>query len=258
MKNPIFRLFLAGAVSAAAFAVTPAAAQDDVPSLKGKTIGVTSIGNEHYWNIKAFQGAIDEIKRLGGTPIGLDAGYVNSKQIAQIQTLIAQKPDAIIEELGTAAALEPSFKKITDAGIPLFTLDTGTSYAVNVTTSDNWRIGEELALKLVSDIGGEGNILVFNGFYSVTPVAIRYDQLQNVLKYYPKVKIISPELKEVIPNTVQNSQTQITEILNKYPKGEIKAIWSAWDVPRTARRRHCRRPAARRSRPTASTAAPTS
>ena len=231
MKNSIFGLILASAVSAAALAAVPAVAQDDVPSLKGKTIGVTSIGNEHYWNIKAFQGAIDEIKRLGGTPIGLDAGYVDAKQLAQIQTLIAQKPDAIIEELGTAAALEPSFKKITGAGIPLFTLDTGSPYAVNVTTSDNWRIGEELALKLVSDIGGEGNIVVFNGFYSVTPVAIRYDQLQNVLKYYPKVKIISPELKEVIPNTVQDAQTQITEILNKYPKGEIKAIWSAWDVP---------------------------
>jgi len=102
---------------------------------------------------------------------------------------------------------------------------------VNVTTSDNWRIGEELALKLVSDIGGEGNIVVFNGFYSVTPVAIRYDQLRNVLKYYPKVHIIDPELKEVIPNTVQDSQTQITELVNKYPKGQIKAIWSAWDVP---------------------------
>jgi ribose transport system substrate-binding protein len=223
---------LATAFLVATFGASAAlGATDDVPSLKGKTIGVTTIGIEHYWNIKAYQGVLDEIKRLGGTAIGLDAGYVDSKQISQIQTLISQKPDAIIEELGTASALEPSFKKITDAGIPLFTLDTGTTYATNVTTSDNWRIGEELALKLVSDIGGEGNIVVFNGFYSVTPVAIRYDQLRNVLKYYPKVHIIDPELKEVIPNTVQDSQTQITELLNKYPKGQIKAIWSAWDVP---------------------------
>ena len=224
------KIFKLAATLAAALLATGAASAEEL-TLKGKTIGVTSIGNEHYWNIKAYQGAIDEITKLGGTPIGLDAGYVDSKQIAQIQTLVTQKPDAIIEELGTAAALEPSFKKITDAGIPLFTLDTGTSYAVNVTTSDNWRIGEELALTLVSDIGGEGNIVVFNGFYSVTPVAIRYDQLRNVLKYYPKVHIIEPELKEVIPNTVQDAQTQITELLNKYPKGQIKAIWSAWDVP---------------------------
>jgi len=214
-----------------ALASTTAHADEDVPSLKGKTIGISSAGNDHDWNIKAYQGAVDEVKRLGGTVIGLDAGWVDSKQISQIQTLISQKPDAIIEELGTAAALEPAFKKVREAGIPLFTLDTNTSYSINTVTSDNWHIGEELALKLVSDIGGEGNIIVFNGFYSVTPCAIRYDQLKSVLKYYPKVHVIEPELKEVIPNTVLDAQTQISEILNKYPKGEIKAIWSSWDVP---------------------------
>jgi ribose transport system substrate-binding protein len=77
----------------------------------------------------------------------------------------------------------------------------------------------------VSDIGGEGNIVVFNGFYGVTPCAIRYDQLVNVTKYFPKIKIIQPELRDVIPNTVQDAFTQITAILNKYPeKGSIKAI----------------------------------
>jgi ribose transport system substrate-binding protein len=206
-------------------------ATDNAPlSLTGKSVAISSIGNQLYWNNKAYQGAIDEIKALGGTAIGLDAGYVDSKQIGQIQTLIRQKPAAIIEELGTASALEPSFKQIREAGIPLFTIDTGSDYAINVATSDNWHIGEELALKLVSDIGGEGNIVVFNGFYSVTSCGIRYDQLNEVLKHYPKIHIIQ-ELKEVVPNTAQDARTQITEILNKYPKGQIKAIWSAWDVP---------------------------
>jgi ribose transport system substrate-binding protein len=46
------------------------------------------------------------------------------------------------------------------------------------------------------------------------------------------VKILQPELRDVIPNTVQDAFTQITAILNKYPeKGSIKAIWSAWDIP---------------------------
>ncbi|MGO8536240.1 hypothetical protein ACC756_39340, partial [Rhizobium ruizarguesonis] len=57
----------------------------------------------------------------------------------------------------------------------------------------------------LSDIGGEGNIVVFNGFYGVTPCAIRYEQLVNVVKYFPKVKILQPELREVIPNTVQDA-----------------------------------------------------
>src|SRR3954463_9378754 len=79
---------------------TPAAASTGdnaapVPSLKGKRIGITVAGTDHYWDLKAYQGAVDEVKRLGGTPIALDAGRNDNRQIAQIQTLIAQKPDAI-------------------------------------------------------------------------------------------------------------------------------------------------------------------
>ena len=152
--------------------------------------------------------------------------------MSQLQTLIAQKPDAIVQILGTLSVIDPWLKKARDAGIPVLTVDVGSTHSINNTTSDNWGIGKDLALQLVSDIGGEGNIVVFNGFYGVTPCAIRYDQLVNVVKYFPKVKILEPELRDVIPNTVQDAFTQITALLNKYPeKGSIKAIWSAWDIP---------------------------
>jgi ribose transport system substrate-binding protein len=145
--------------------------------------------------------------------------------------LIAQKPDAIIEQLGTLTVLEPWLQKIRKAGIPLFTTDTASPSSINDTTSDNFYIGEQLAVQLANDIHGEGNILVFNGFYGVPVCAIRYDELKEVLKFYPKIKIIQPELRDVIPNTVQSAYAQITEMLTKYPKGSISAIWSAWDVP---------------------------
>lgn len=168
-----------------------AAPNGEVPSLQGKRIGITVAGTDHYWDLKAYQGQVDEVKRLGGTPIALDGGRKEAQQIGQIQTLIAQKPDAIIETLGTASVLEPWLKKIRAAGIPLFTVDTASPSSINVTTSDNFYIGEQLALKMVNDLHGEGNILVFNGFYGVPVVAMRYDQLKAVLKWYPKIKSFS-------------------------------------------------------------------
>ena len=204
----------------------------DVPSLKGKRIGITVIGTEHYWDLKAYQGQIDEVKRLGGTAIALDGGRNDSRQISQIQTLIAQKPDVIIEQLGDGPVLQPWLKKIRAAGIPLFTVDTISPYSINDTTSDNYGIGEKLALQLASDIKGKGNILVFNGFYSVPVCAIRYDELKLVLRAFPQIHIIQPELRDVIPNTVQSAYSQVTDMLQKYPnKGDIAAVWSAWDVP---------------------------
>jgi ribose transport system substrate-binding protein len=214
-----------------ASAALSAPATADVPSLKGKRIGISVAGTEHYWDLKAYQGQIDEVKRLGGIAIALDGGRKDSQQIAQLQTLIAQKPDAIIEQLGTASVLEPWLKKIREAGIPLFTVDTTSPSSINVTTSDNFYIGEQLALKLVNDLHGEGNILVFNGFYGVPVIAMRYDELRAVLKWYPKIRIIQPELRDVIPNTVQDAYSQVSQLLNKYPKGTVQAIWAAWDVP---------------------------
>jgi ribose transport system substrate-binding protein len=223
---------LAGLALAASLAAIGTARADDVPSLKGKRIGITVIGTEHYWDLKAYQGQIDEVKRLGGTPIALDGGRNDSRQISQIQTLIAQKPDAIVEQLGNGPVLQPWLKKIRAAGIPLFTVDTISPHSINDTTSDNYSIGEKLALQLASDIRGRGNILVFNGFYSVPVCAIRYDELKLVLKAFPDIHIIQPELRDVIPNTVQNAYAQVTDMLQKYPnKGDIAAIWSAWDVP---------------------------
>jgi ribose transport system substrate-binding protein len=229
LKRALMGLAVTTSLTAGALAVAHA---QDVPSLKGKRIGITVIGTEHYWDLKAYQGQIDEVKRLGGTAIALDGGRNDSRQISQIQTLIAQKPDVIIEQLGDGPVLQPWLKKIRAAGIPLFTVDTISPYSINDTTSDNYGIGEKLALQLASDIKGRGNILVFNGFYSVPVCAIRYDELKLVLRAFPDIHIIQPELRDVIPNTVQSAYSQVTDELQKYPnKGDIAAVWSAWDVP---------------------------
>lgn len=230
MNNVIrtFALLLAGTM----FSAAHAADAPDVPSLAGKRIGITTVGTSHYWDLKAYQAQIAEVKRLGGTPIALDAGRDDKRQIAQIQTLIAQHPDAVIEELGNVTVLEPWLRRIRSAGIPLFTVDTVSPSSINDTTSDNHKIGRELAEQLVADLHGHGSIIVFNGFYSVPVCAIRYDELQAVLKRNPGITVIQPELREVIPNTVHNAYAQITEILSKYPnKGSIAAVWSAWDIP---------------------------
>ncbi len=226
------KIALAALASACWTAAATTLAHADALSLKGKLIGVTVIGTEHYWDLRAYQGQIDEVKRLGGTVIALDAGRNDSRQINQIQTLIAQKPDAIIEQLGNGPVLQPWLRKIRAAGIPLFTVDTISPSSLNDTTSDNYGIGEKLALQMASDLGGKGKILVFNGFYSVPVCAIRYDELRLVLKAFPGITIIQPELRDVIPNTVQSAYAQVTEMLSKYPHdGDVSAVWSAWDVP---------------------------
>ncbi|RMT95382.1 hypothetical protein ALP39_03399 [Pseudomonas marginalis pv. marginalis] len=187
-------------------AVVQAADGDDaVPSLAGKRIAVSMTGTSHYFDIKAFQAQVDEIKRLGGTPITLDAGRNDKNLVTQLQTVVTQKPDAVIQTLGTLSVIDPWLKRISKAGIPLFTIDAPSQYSLNNTTSDNVATGKALADQLIKDAGGKGKILVFNGFYGVPVCAIRYDQLKLALKDHPQLEIIQPELRDVIPNTVQDA-----------------------------------------------------
>lgn len=230
-RRNILKATAAVGAAAALSQVTPAFAAGEL-SLKGKRIGISATGTDHYFDLQTYNAQVDEVKKLGGEPIAVDAGRNDGKLVSQLQTLVAQKPDAIIQTLGTLSVIDPWLKKARDAGIPVLTVDVGSVNSLNNSTSDNWGIGKDLALQLVADIGGQGKIVVFNGFYGVTPCAIRYDQLVNVIKYFPGIEIVQPELRDVIPNTVQDAFTQITAIVNKYPeKGSIKAIWSAWDIP---------------------------
>ena len=225
------RGLIAATAFAAAVSLAPAAMAQGM-SLEGKTVGVTVIGTDHHWDLMAYRGQIDQLEELGAEVIALDAGRNDQTQISQIQTLIAQQPDAIIEQLGNLDVLNPWLERITQAGIPLFTVDTATPHAINNTTSNNYNIGAELALQMVQDMAGEGKVAVFNGFYSVPVCKIRYDQLMYVLESFPNIEVIQPELRDVIPNTVQQAYSDVTDIMTQYGADSgLKSFWACWDVP---------------------------
>ena len=220
-------------VLSAALAITPfAPVVAEELSLDGKTIGMTVIGTSHHWDFMAYRGQIETIERLGGRVIALDAHHDDQTQITHIRELIAKRPHAIIEQLGNIHVLEPWLKRIRDAGIPLFTVDTVTEHAINNTTSNNYGIGSDIALQMVQDMAGVGKVLVFNGFYTVPVCKIRYDQLRYVMESFPRIELIAPELRDVIPNTERQAYADVTEMLARYgPDSGLKAIWACWDRP---------------------------
>lgn len=232
MSNTLKSKVMLGVSVAVLAASLAGAVQAQELTLEGKTIGITAIGTDHDWDLLAYQAQIDEIERLGGTAIALDAGRNDQTQVSQIQTLIAQQPDAIIEQLGNLDVLNPWLQKIKDAGIPLFTVDTATPLAINNSTSNNYGIGSDLALQMVKDMGGTGKVVIFNGFNSVPVCKIRLDQVKYVLSAFSDIEIVDPELRDVIPNTVQQAYNDTTDMLTKYGADSgLKAIVACWEVP---------------------------
>lgn len=230
MEFKLVRSMLLGLALAATTHV--AAAQDEGLSLEGKVIGITTIRSDNQADRLFYQSAIREAERLGAEVIALDAQSNDQTHVSQIQTLIAQRPDAIVEILGNVDVLNPWLARIKEAGIPLVTIDTNSPSADNVVASNNYNIGIDYATQLVNDLGGSGNVLVFNGFYNVPPCRIRYDMLMYLLKDFPEVNVIEPELRDVIPNTAQRAYSDMTDMLTRHPgEGDIGAVWACWDVP---------------------------
>lgn len=201
-------------------------------SLEGKTIGIAVVGTDHYWDRTAFNSAVATVEELGGTAIAVDGERDDQRHIANHENLVAQEPDAIISILGAADVMAPVFEKIQDADIPLFTIDHPSIYSVNNSTSDNYYIGELVGRTLAEELGGEGKVAVFNGFYGVRICQQRYDLFKYVLQDYPGIEILEPELQDVVPNTIEDARQKTADLLLKYPEGTIDAIHIAcWDIP---------------------------
>jgi ribose transport system substrate-binding protein len=214
-----------------AVSTSAAVAAADVPSLDGKTVGVAAKDIVHDFSRVVYDSVQSRITELGGTVIATQAEAKDDKHIADIENLVSQEPDAIIVILGDATTLGPVLKKVDEAGIALFTIDNVSEFSKNNVTSDNWQIGSTLARTIAEDIGGTGQILVFNGFPGVAPCRIRYNELKLVLEDYPNISIITPELQDKYEGTVEDAKQQISDALQRLPEGEISAIWSCWDIP---------------------------
>ncbi|MDI3280246.1 MAG: substrate-binding domain-containing protein [Bacillota bacterium] len=193
-------------------------------------IGVAAIGLEHTWDIKAFNGAMDRIKELGGEAIGLDGERKTQKHIDNLETLLQMKPDAIIIVLGYKDIMDPVLEKITRAGIPIVTADFPTQYSLCNVSSSNEVMGRMIAEKMAQDLGYKGNIVSF--YRPGSPIAeTRRRMLQEVLDKYPGLKIVA-EQPYVIPGTVPHAMSVMENLLIANPKkGQIDAVWSLFDQP---------------------------
>jgi len=99
-------------------------------SLQGKTVGVAVVGTQHFWDREAFKGATAEVEKLGGKVIAVDGGRDNQVHANNHDILLSRKVDAVISILGDSA-VEPKFKALRDAGIPVFTVDHVSPHSVN-------------------------------------------------------------------------------------------------------------------------------
>jgi ribose transport system substrate-binding protein len=148
-----------------------------------------------------------------------------SKQVSDVESLIAQGVKVLIISPVTADALTPVVKQAMDAGVPVVTLDRKVNTEVTAHIgADNVLIGETAGRFVCQTLNGEGNVIEIQGTAGASATIDRHDAFHRVLKEEcPNVKVVADQ----VANYVREPAIKFMEdMLQRFPAGEIDLVYA--------------------------------
>ncbi|VBB07256.1 Hypothetical protein LUCI_2500 [Lucifera butyrica] len=208
-----------------------------------KTIGVLLCDFSDQFQTYMLDGMKQAAEKLKGDNIDvvyMDAKYDSSKQMSQMENLIAQKVDVIVVMPVDSEAAKPMVAEAVKAKIPVISVNrplANQDQAVSYVGSDSVYSGELEAQKMADLLGGKGDIVVLEGTYGHQPQIERKQGYDNILKKYPGIKVVASQTGEwyrdkgmkVMENWLQ-SNMHIDGVLaenDEMALGALKAIEDA-------------------------------
>ena len=151
-----------------------------------------------------------------------DAQQDNSKQIAQIETFIRQKPDLLIVAPNERAPLTNIMGEAIKAGIPTICLERDI-LEPNYTTyirCDNFKIGQAAGEFIVNHLTkkyGEpkGKIVEIRGLLGVEGEINRYNGAHQFFDKYPKIEVIHEAVADWLQSKGRERMIEILRVQDK-------------------------------------------
>ena len=210
---------------------TAAQAAGEAAKVENKTGKKIKVGYDIYflgnsWSVQLYQEFKWNAENLYKDD--LEVTYVQSdndvsKQIANLEDLIAQGVDVIITTPCDTTAINSTLEEAMDAGIKVVllcaTID-GDSYDT-VVTVDEKDFGATGAQWLADQLDGKGNIGVLNGISGFSSNTLRYEGAKSVFDKYPDIKVLAAEDANW---DYAAAKTVTSDLLATYP--EIDGVWS--------------------------------
>src|SRR5579875_423109 len=149
------------------------------------------------------------------------AGNSTTQQISQIDDLILKHVKVILVDATSTTGLNSVIAKATAAGIKVVNFDTPVSAKQAYIL--NWNFvpfGKQLASYLAKKMGGSGNVLIVRGVAGTSIDAGEYQGWKDVLKKYPKIKVVGSVYGNWDEATAQSA---VSGVLSNLPP--IKAVF---------------------------------
>lgn len=181
----------------AATSSAPAADQSAAPQAstgKKYKIGATFYSLQNEFTMRMDNAAKKYCQENNIDYVSYDGNYDASTQLAQVETMIADGVDAIILNPHDAVACAECVEIAHKAGIPVVGVNTmvESDLLTSYVGSQDVTAGEDIMRYMIDYIGkDEFNIVVIEGPMGQSAQIQRWEGINNVLKDYPKIKILA-------------------------------------------------------------------
>jgi ABC-type sugar transport system substrate-binding protein len=189
---------------AAIVALSAGAAFAQAPALEKKDsyrVGFAQTESNNPWRIAETKSMQDIAESCGWELVYTDAAGSAAKQVADVNSMIAQGVDAIFLAPREEKPLIPAVMNAKGAGIPVFLIDrnvdqslakAGQDY-VTFIGSDFVDQGRRAAEWLVEATGGKGKIIELEGTTGSSPANNRKKGFDDVIAQHPEMEIVASQ-----------------------------------------------------------------
>jgi len=212
--------------------------EDELAEIKAS--GATAAIVMHYggndWSTAQVDGLQDQLEKMGIRVIGVtDANFKPEKQVSDIETILAKRPDVIISIPTDPVATAGAYRKAAEQGVELVFMDNvpkgfkpGEDYT-SVVSADNYGNGVASAHLLAQAIEGKGKVGIVYHEADFFVTRQRYDAFKKTIQeQYPEIEIAA-EQGIGGPDFAGDGEKVASAMLTR--NADLNAIWAVWDVP---------------------------
>jgi galactofuranose transport system substrate-binding protein len=230
-------ILLAMALSAcqpAAQQPTPAQGSDQSSAQKETLIAYSQAELVNAWRVTNQKDMENQAKSFGVKLVSVDANQDPSKQLSDVENMLAQKPDCLIVSPLESKASAPVVKMAEEAKVPLVIIDRtieatpGTGmYKTEITQSHvlSGKLLAEKTVELLTQKYGEarGSVVHVQGLAGASPVIDANKGWDEVMAQYPNIKVVATSDAGF---TKEGGLKVMEDFLQRFPAGQIDVVRS--------------------------------
>jgi len=212
-------------------------------------VGFSQVETNNPWRIAQTESMKAEAAKLGHELVYTDAGGSEAKQIADVDSMIAQKVDLIFLAPRSEKPLAEAALKAKAACIPVIMLDRDVDHSiaapgkdyVTMIGSDFIKEGQMAAEWLAKAVNGKAVIIELEGTVGSSPANDRKKGFDDAIKAFPDMKIVDSQTGDFardkgrqVAETLLQAHPDVTAIYahnDEMAMGAIAALEAAGKVP---------------------------